>query len=457
MLKALIVDDERLVRKGLISTMPWEKYEILIIGDVGNGRAALEFMEQQKVDLLFVDLTMPTMSGFELMKAVRAKYPKIWLVVLTCHQDFNYIQEAMRTGAIDYVVKTQLDKESMDDILDRIVKRIQFEKSNQASGALVTHSTAEEKAIWFVAGVHPRVVDDLYAELQRAGIHSPAALGDNLWSIPSTVQESVIIQFMNQTNACVFLKVYGHNQPSVSALRQYLFYAYEPHRKVYDVLRPTVQEDGHSNKYENMLDEIWFSLHWIYDENAWNSLTAWIEQTKPSLLQLQDLLSELLQVCHELLPSETLDTNEPPPPSLGTWWAFKACINELRSRIQVRMKQLDYFDDIIISIMKALHIMNGLQDFYVNRDMIASKINMSSGYFSECFKEITGKSFGEHMKTLQINRAKTLLETTTYPIYHIAERSGYKDDKYFSRIFRERVGIGPAEYRKLRERSGSNV
>jgi len=455
MLKALIVDDERLVRKGLISTMPWEKYNILIVGDVGSGRAALEFMEQQKADLLFVDLTMPTMSGFELMKAVRTRHPKAWLVVLTCHQDFHYIQEAMRSGAIDYVVKTQLDKESMDEILDRIVKRIQFERANQTSGTLVSNPAAGETAIWFIAGRNPQVTSDVYADLQRAEIHSPTALGENIWSIPSTVHESAIRQFVHQTNEFVFLKVYGHNQPSVSALRQYLFYEYEPLQKVYDVLLPMQQEDKKIDRDQMMLGEMWFSLHWLYEENAWTNLTAWIERTKPLTSHLHDILTELLQLWHELLPNNEMDMNNLDPASAGTWPEFKACLNDMRNRIRIRMKQLDYFDEIIISIMKALHIMNGLKDLYVNRDMIAAKINMSSGYFSECFKEITGRSFGEHMKTLQINKAKTLLETTTYPIYRIAELSGYKDDKYFSKIFRQRVGTGPAEYRKALERGDS--
>ncbi|MFD0619518.1 response regulator [Paenibacillus sp. GCM10027629] len=457
MLKALIVDDERLVRKGLISTMPWEKYEILIIGDVGNGRAALEFMEQHPIDLLFVDLTMPTMSGFELMKAVRIQHPRTSLVVLTCHQDFHYIQEAMRAGAIDYVVKTQLDKENMDDILCRIVQRIEFEQANQLSSRPLSHPNADERTQMLIAARNPLAMNHVYTDLQRAGVHSITAMGENVWSLTSTVQESVIRQFIAESNEFVLLQVYGHKQPSVSALRRYLFYECEPHRKVYDVLLPAPPEDKKTDKDQILLDEMWFSFHWLHEETAWNNLCAFIERTKPGAPQLQDMLRELLRLWRELFPIGELDVNRTDPISIGTWQEFKACIHEIRSRIRSRMKQLDYFDEIIISIMKALHIMRKLEDLHVNRDMIAAKINMSSGYFSECFKEITGKTFGEYMKGLQINKAKTLLETTAYPIYRIAELSGYKDDKYFSKIFRERVGTGPTEYRKACERSGSNL
>lgn len=453
MLNALIVDDERLVRKGLISTMPWDQYDIRIVGEAGNGRAALEFMEQHPVDLLFVDLTMPGMSGFELMKAVRTKHPMTRFVVLTCHQDFEYIQEAMRAGAIDYVVKTQLEKESMDDILLRIVQRIEFE-ANQAARTTVAAPAQVEKPILLLAGRNPSVPDDIHVMLQSAGLHTATAMGENIWNIPSAIHESAIRQLVDQSNDFILLKVHGNHQISASDIRQYLFYEYEQHRSVYDLpLTLTTPEDKQIQGDRMMLNEWWLSFHWLYDDNIWNKLIALIERTKPGFEQLSDMLRNSMPIWRELFPDGERVDNGKELRSLSTWQAFKTHLGELRDRIRNRMKQLDYFHEIIIAIMKALHHIRQLDDMYINRDTIAAKINMSSGYFSECFKEITGRSFGEYLKGLQIDRAKALLETTTYPIYRIAELSGYKDDKYFSKIFRERVGAGPAEYRKAHERS----
>ena len=50
MLNVLIVDDDKLTRKGLIASMPWDKYEMKIVGEAGNGIAALEFLEKTQVD-----------------------------------------------------------------------------------------------------------------------------------------------------------------------------------------------------------------------------------------------------------------------------------------------------------------------------------------------------------------------------------------------------------------------
>lgn len=127
MIHTIIVDDEIYVRKGLISVLPWEKVGFKIVGEASSGEKALEFLRDNRADVAFTDLTMPGMSGFDLMKELRSEYPEMKTVVLTCHQDFGFIQEAMRLGAIDYIVKTQLEKEKLEEVLERIANRIKHD------------------------------------------------------------------------------------------------------------------------------------------------------------------------------------------------------------------------------------------------------------------------------------------------------------------------------------------
>jgi two-component system response regulator YesN len=123
-MKVLVVDDDHLVRKGFISMMPWRKYGFEVAGEAGNGKKALEFLAEHHVDLLITDLAMPTMSGIELMKQVKLRKPGVHMVVLTFHQDFELVQEALRLGALDYITKIELEHEQLDEVLQRIVTRI---------------------------------------------------------------------------------------------------------------------------------------------------------------------------------------------------------------------------------------------------------------------------------------------------------------------------------------------
>ena len=132
MIDVLIVDDDQLVRKGLMLAMPWDRFDMRIVGEAGNGEKALEFLSENHVDLLITDLAMPVMSGIELIRTTRKLYPDLPIAVLTLHQDFEYIQEALRLGAIDYIAKVQLEKERFEEVLGRIHDRIQADRRNDS-------------------------------------------------------------------------------------------------------------------------------------------------------------------------------------------------------------------------------------------------------------------------------------------------------------------------------------
>jgi two-component system, response regulator YesN len=119
-IRVLIVDDDKLARKGLISIMPWSDHGMVVVGEAANGAKALEFLEQHEVDLMFVDLSMPVMSGIELLQAVERKYPRLRSVMLTFHEEFENVQTAYRHGILDYISKVRLEQEDDHQILRRI-------------------------------------------------------------------------------------------------------------------------------------------------------------------------------------------------------------------------------------------------------------------------------------------------------------------------------------------------
>lgn len=63
MIKVFVVDDEKLVRRGIIGLIDWERFGMEIVGDSGSGEETVEFLKREEVDLLFSDLEMPGLSG----------------------------------------------------------------------------------------------------------------------------------------------------------------------------------------------------------------------------------------------------------------------------------------------------------------------------------------------------------------------------------------------------------
>lgn len=157
MIRTVIVDDEYIARKGLRETIAWEKYDMEIVGEADSGRRALELVKHGQVDLMLVDITMPKMTGLELIRELRKEAPEVLSVVVTCHVGFEYARDAIREGAIDYLVKTELaEEEGAEENLKRISRKVHRllerrrgeGRMTQESEELVLKGLCEE--IWFV-------------------------------------------------------------------------------------------------------------------------------------------------------------------------------------------------------------------------------------------------------------------------------------------------------------------
>ena len=99
-MNVLIVDDDKLARKGLVAIMDWKKYGFEVVGDVQNGRKALEFLRNHPVDIVFTDIDMPEIDGLELMQMCGEEFPEIKFVILSVYESFSYAQTAIRMGRV---------------------------------------------------------------------------------------------------------------------------------------------------------------------------------------------------------------------------------------------------------------------------------------------------------------------------------------------------------------------
>ncbi|HBT79079.1 MAG: response regulator [Selenomonas sp.] len=103
--KIMIVDDDRIIRKGLIQTIPWAENNFELVGEAGDGEQALELIRQQKPQIVVSDIKMPFMDGLTLARQTRELYPEIKFIFLTGYEDFSYAKQAIDLQAVDYLLK----------------------------------------------------------------------------------------------------------------------------------------------------------------------------------------------------------------------------------------------------------------------------------------------------------------------------------------------------------------
>lgn len=116
--RILIVDDHPIVRQGLHLLLESEP-DFVVSGAAEDARTALRMACESAPDLAIVDLTLPGMGGFELIKALRAMHPDLRILVLSMHDDTYYAERALRAGASGYVSKLDAP-----DTLVRAIRRV---------------------------------------------------------------------------------------------------------------------------------------------------------------------------------------------------------------------------------------------------------------------------------------------------------------------------------------------
>lgn len=120
MYKLLIVDDENQIREGLKKILNWEEYGIEICGEAFNGKQALAMIENILPQIVLTDIKMPEMDGISLLKELKAKGLATKVIVLSGYDDFSLVRQAMKYGAVDYLLKPT-GKEELIQIIEELL------------------------------------------------------------------------------------------------------------------------------------------------------------------------------------------------------------------------------------------------------------------------------------------------------------------------------------------------
>jgi len=118
---AIIVDDEAIVREGLVKHFDWKKYSIEIKGCFADGTDAWEFLKNQEIDILITDVKMVRMDGIELTRRAVEKYPNINVLFISGYGDIDYLKNAIKLGAVDYILKS-IDLEELAEAMTKITE-----------------------------------------------------------------------------------------------------------------------------------------------------------------------------------------------------------------------------------------------------------------------------------------------------------------------------------------------
>lgn len=167
-IQAILADDEGIILKGLKKLINWEGLGIRIVGEAGDGEEALALIREKKPQLVVSDIAMPGLSGLEMLREIGRQGLDTKVIFVSGYQEFSYAKDAVRYGAVDYLLKP-VEKEELEKAVYRAVSLI----DDQSRLSILSNSESENKMYQIfqkISGNREYAKEDLYEQFSRLNI-----------------------------------------------------------------------------------------------------------------------------------------------------------------------------------------------------------------------------------------------------------------------------------------------
>lgn len=133
MYNVLIVDDELLMRVGIRSMIDWEQHGFHVVGEACNGKEGMDIALTVSPDLIITDIKMPVMDGLQFIRETSGKLRACKYVILSNFDEFHYVKEALKLGAADYLIKSEITPAALTELLSSLREKWQAEHISQGA------------------------------------------------------------------------------------------------------------------------------------------------------------------------------------------------------------------------------------------------------------------------------------------------------------------------------------
>lgn len=187
MLKVLIIDDEPWSRQVVKSLGAWEEHGMQVIGEAEDGIEGLELVEKLHPGLVITDMRMPGLDGVELLERLKHQYPEVQIIVMSGYDDFVYLKQAIRSKAVEYLLKP-VDRAELNNVLSECAKERERQRLTGSPLMLMDQPLMERYLAY-----RQRIYDQLLALNKPAAREELEKLGRELErSVPQHQLEAMI-------------------------------------------------------------------------------------------------------------------------------------------------------------------------------------------------------------------------------------------------------------------------
>ncbi|TWT05907.1 response regulator transcription factor [Planomicrobium sp. CPCC 101079] len=497
--RVLIVDDEMLIRQGIINYIDWESEGFRIVGEASNGKEAMLLIEQFRPHIVITDIVMPIMDGIDLVKEGKRAFPDIEIIVLSSFEDFDYVRSTFQSGVADYILKPKLNGPELIRILNRVAAKIPGLKRSDSlpESKRSTEEMLENMLLGYESSFDKTILSTIFNKSHfglvaiygksRNPLHLKTALKranhDGVAVFPILTEEkdvTVLINFSpNQLETIkktmgmlaqedlsltwILSEPFGSiddmkkvYDDSLMKMKKYLFYLADQSLLIYDNLPPENKKQVHFdlNHFIELFKDRLFNPAFAYLTDYVDYLAT---QYKNDSLEFKSFLGNVIFNVLVLLGNMKYEIEDIEKKK----YSYFSNINEANS-VEEALAQFHEFIDgvqtIIFSHSAAGEQHNNLDKMlkYIEQHYteplrlseIANHFHFNPSYLSSYFSTHHKEGFSEYLNRVRIKKAMELLENSSVSISNISGMVGYSEHSYFCKVFKKITGMSPGNYRK---------
>lgn len=505
-MKIIIVEDEIRIREGIAKLINrlGDDYEVL--GEASNGEEGIELCLKTTPDLIITDIRMPKKDGIEMLTHIYEQGLKPKAIVVSAYSEFEYARGAMKLGVTEYLLKP-ISLMDFSNALNNVKLQIQEERLKKPKGIGTIEQTVND--IYFgtvtVDDEITKYLKDTYSidPYSRMWIMS-AYLGEGyaeknrykkmlcnmmgecenidytlidasfrqsfifiVWNYSSSQEMERWLQYrmLNSdmsgiTFGCIEAENMMSMRKNFETLSQYMDWNISFEKEIL-ISYPKIKSIQ-TSIYSYPMD-IEANLRGALGSSDEKKAVSTFERFHASFADGKIYEPRVIKDCYVRFLWFAMEIAR----DLGNADARKIERQEILKKIMsahTRTELKNLSDEILEIIIKKSDIEEEINDLTVKRaksliheyysdgitlDEIASKLGITPEYLGTKFRMETGVTFSNYMRDYRVAKAKELLLGTNLKLYEIADKVGYNDPKYFSRVFKEATGYLPADYRKM--------
>lgn len=507
-MRAVVVEDEILIREGLCKLMRRMFPDIVIEGVAGNGQEGLQHIIENQPDLVITDIKMPVMDGLEMLRKVQEAglFPKV--VVLTAYSEFAYARQAVKLGVCDYIIKPVVVPELVQTI--RKIQNLCEQEQKRTpetmgslehivTGLLYGVSVLDQKMEGFLDKKYQIRKDTPFIELLIYMGDCFEAGREKKRQEMCRILEQKDVRYClvdMEYDRAILALLYGYSSRQEIERwyqNQILFQKRDKQgchisygmvevtgvravREGYQTLLPymdwsIVLGDDVLISYPRIADvQTEICIYPVELENRIKAAVCTGEIAKIRGITEQFhayFLNGRMYVPKEIKESYVrfqwavlniakevggIDYRKIDQKRLLECIMGAKTEEELKKSFDGLFSQMGAPGKSAEAVSLAVKKTQGMiHEFYadgITLSEIADRLHMTQEYLGSQFHKEVGENFSAYIRNYRLSKAKELLIGTRLKQYEIAEKIGYADAKYFARVFKECVGMSPAEYRK---------